>query len=386
MFDLFDDDDNDHIVRREIKKDWIPRLHHSIVRQEKLSSIESKGLWLEYKRGNLPEKINLSDISQPQEEIEEELELYRQDKENDERNLHEIYDAKTLSNYETILSPRNRLIPPKHHDWEPWHGQSQMLCCLCLQPALSASIPCRKCNQIVHVLCLRKQMTSRKEKKKPNEEFICADCKEQLDEDIPYFHRKIKEIKRNRLEMMCASIIIRGAKRYLEKKRRRKIKHSIKVLQGFFSSIILNKRFRAYLRRKPVVAIMKFHNTPVSISSSTLPVIPNSSFYYFITVYDNIKNAQIYRFTRKSDEEFLTTGVFLPGVIQSMSIIITYTYTTETLKEKNNFFILGQAKFSLRDLNSSFSKKKITLNYFRNNNVSLFISFSSYKYFLILSL
>jgi len=184
--------------------------------------------------------------------------------------------------------------PSKPMEWDNGRFRERSRVCEeCFEPALTGIVACRGCNLVFHKNCLSEEDA---EEFDFCGAFLCLMCqKVESDEENLYQTEKARLIQERR-ERLCAKLIVRRARCFLQRKRYRKSRLSTVIIQSVLRQIVVKKRMlkfkQAMIRpfRVKIEGICNFKN-PLVFDLLHFPEI-----MVITSVVDSISAEQIYRY------------------------------------------------------------------------------------------
>lgn len=256
------------------------------------------------------------------------------------------------------------------------------LCDICMKPALSDSIICHFCDIVVHLGCheLKAEDSSfpmtPKQKDTPTnlttpkhastpkartpsatgtprtpgsmgisrvmsaqlagKVLVCKNCREtQVAEHMLHDMDYDKVVEERRLQLF-GKYLSKIVYTFVTRRNYLRQKAGITKIQSILRGYFCRKKFLQARRRH----LRVLHLQPILI-----PKVDNKSMLIF-TVFDNVKNVQLFRLDRQCDR-MSEEGFIIPGIATNVNLVLTLVNI-----EGQHHVIAGQASFSLRDVDA----------------------------------
>lgn len=298
------------------------------------------------------------------------------------------------------LKPPNDLI----HFKPSW--KTSTLCDICMKPALSDSILCHFCDLVVHIGCheLRQEdslfpmtpkmfntptnLTTPRSISTPKvrtpstagtpghakilprqptgKVLVCKACRETQVEEYRLHEKDYEKVVDERRMHLFAKYLSKIVYTFVTRRKFLRQKEGITKIQSILRGYFFRKRFVMFRRRY----LRVLHLQPLVI-----PKLDNKSMLV-LTVFDNVKNVQLFRLDRQV-ERMSEDGFIIPGMATTVNLVLTLVVV-----EGQNHLIVGQASFSLRDVDA-FKPQDITFTLSGNIPVHIDLLYNvkfSYNY------
>ena len=297
------------------------------------------------------------------------------------KKIHELAKVKLYQRSFSCKRTIENLKPPSelvHYD-EGWKVST--LCDVCMKPALNDSIICNYCDIIVHIGCHEispeesafgaaptpslqtlktpkvlspklltpKGVASPKnflstpkaaEKKTKGRVLTCKNCLETQKLEGELHERDYERVVEERRLKLFAKYLSKIVYTFITRRNYIRQKKGVTKIQSVLRGYMMRKRFLLQRRRNPRV----LHMQPLMV-----PKLDPRSLLIF-TVFDNVKNLQLFRLDRQY-ERLSEEGFIIPGMPTNVNFVLTLVGL-----EAQHHMIIGQATFSLRDVNPYISQ------------------------------
>jgi hypothetical protein len=289
------------------------------------------------------------------------------------KKLHSLAKIKLYERSFTCRRTIENLKPPSELVFYRPHWKVSTLCDICMKPALSDSIICNFCDIIVHIGCHEispeesafvftpktnaitpKALTTPKNnlltpKKTPDPPgtpkitgskldyskiLVCKNCRETQREEEKLHHVDYEKVCEERRLHLFGKYLSKIVYTHVTRRNYLRQKQGITKIQSILRGYFMRKRFLQFRRR----SLRVLHMQP-----TLLPKLDSKSMLIF-TIFDNVKNVQLFRLDRQCDR-MSEEGFIIPGIATSVNFVLTLV----TL-EGQHHLIVGQASFSLRDV------------------------------------
>jgi hypothetical protein len=300
----------------------------------------------------------------------------------------------------------NLVPPPKQLDWNVAWG-SQLLCYLCNEPAINDCTICKKCNSVVHHLCLAEaiqkeglggvgigpggrtiaggglrplKMLTRQSSVSSFHNLTanhkCPNCEETYQADMKYYEKLILHLKEQRKQQLSATLIGYRALMFLEKCRvKKKKKHLIKI-QAIVRGVLTRKKIQQNVLSKiQKLILLQFFHFPSFIMKAAMEGETNSNnnnndIIIIISTHDTFRNCQMFRFD-KTPSNIFHDIIMIPGMAWNHTLLVTLGIRENMT---GTYSLVGQAQLSVRDISRKTKRSDITLNFLERIAVRFFLS------------
>lgn len=299
---------------------------------------------------------------------------------------------KAFSCHRTI---ENLTYPKDLREWKT-HWGSQLLCTICLTPALFDCTSCRTCNSIAHRLCAAELYTMQQQGSIASslslssaslleededsdddddgdaprgvggsttelgleasfedsfaalgmDEYNCSSCLQSYQDDVEYYERLRVKLARDRRWILALRLICRRILGYVERARFKKLRRGLVAIQTAIRKRRA-KRVFFYWRRSQmrIVIVDLLHLPPATVLKNDL---------VSLCVVDPIKAQQLFRFD-KTAAAALEEGFLIPGMTSHMSLVLSLCRVEE--HTANSIYVIQeQCQLSVRDIDNFLEK------------------------------
>jgi len=184
--------------------------------------------------------------------------------------------------------------------------------------------------------------------------FTCFMCREAAHADTHFFKEWYAKLKEQRIFRLYEKLIKKQIVAYIEKKKFYKRKKALVAFQANVRRRKYTKVHAQWVSQAFRVAVLEMTSLPIEYTCYKDSIV-------VVTVINAMNHGvQYFRFDKKVDKA-LAEGFLLGGINSSLSVVISYGILKDDYQKL--YLLIGQAQYSLRDLNNLLSGQEMQIRF-----------------------